>query len=302
MIQRRFIPAAVVAAALATAPGASAATTYDDVAPIFAQRCIMCHSGDGAPLGLRLDTREGVVKGSQKGPVVKAGDRASELLRRVRGESEPRMPLVGDPLGQEEIARLEAWVAGGLAPGQSPDKPAAPAALARPAAGQPVTWAHVAPVFLQRCAKCHSNNGIMGAPPEGYRLSSYETAISPADRVRIVPRNPGASEVVRRIRGLSQPRMPFDGPPWLPEEDIRLIEEWIRQGAASASGAPAPIPVGARVRFEGTLTGQWAVDGAPVAVDGGTRIDKGPRIGDRVEVRGSVGQDGRIRVERLRRR
>jgi len=298
---RPFAITALLAAASLTAPGASGAT-YDDVAPIFAQRCVMCHSGDGAPLGLRLDTLEGVLKGSQKGPVVKPGDAASELLRRVRGESQPRMPLVGDPLGRDEIARLEAWVKGGLAPGKAPAGAAATAPPPRPGPGEPVTWIHVAPLFLQRCAKCHSENGVMGPPPEGYRLSSYEAAISPADRVRIVPGNPGASEVVRRVRGLSQPRMPFDGPPWLAEDDIRLLEEWIRQGAASASGAPAPIPVGARVRFEGTLTGQWAVDGTPVTVDGGTRIDKGPRIGDRVEVRGSVGPDGRIRVERLRRR
>ena len=293
---------ALLAAGCGLPLAALAATSYDDVAPIFAQRCVMCHSGDGAPLGLRLDTREGVMKGSQKGPVVKPGDPNSELLRRVRGESQPRMPLVGDPLGKDEISRLEAWVADGLAPGKSPDKPAARAAPARPGPGQPVTWIHVGPLFLQRCAKCHSDNGIMGAPPEGYRLSSYEAALSAGDRVRIVPGNPGASEVVRRIRGLSRPRMPFDGPPWLPEEDILLIEEWIRQGAASATGARAPIPVGARVRFEGTLTGQWAVDGTPVTVDGGTRIDKGPRIGDRVEVRGSVTSDGRVRVERLRRR
>ncbi|HEX9179259.1 MAG TPA: c-type cytochrome domain-containing protein, partial [Burkholderiales bacterium] len=198
------------------------------------------------------------------------------------------------------IARIERWIADGAAPGKK-EAPAAAAAPARPKPGEPVTWAHAGPILLQRCAKCHSDNGIMGAPPEGYRLSSYENALSPADRVRIVPGNPGASEVVRRIRGQSQPRMPFDGPPWLGEEDIRLIEAWIRQGARGADGRPAPIPVGARVRFEGTLTGPGEVDGTPVDTRG-ARIDKSPRIGDRVEVRGEVRPDGSIGVTRLRRR
>ncbi|HET9701786.1 MAG TPA: c-type cytochrome domain-containing protein, partial [Burkholderiales bacterium] len=245
------IPALAAIALLAPALGL-AASTFDDVAPIFAARCVMCHAGDGAPLGLRLDSHAGVLKGSQKGPVVKAGaPAASELLRRVRGQSQPRMPLVGDPLGADDIARIERWIADGAAPGK---KEAAAAAPARPKPGEPVTWAHAGPILLQRCAKCHADNGIMGAPPEGYRLSSYENALAASDRVRIVPGNPGASEVVRRIRGQSQPRMPFDGPPWLNDDDVRLIEEWIRQGARGSDGRPAPVPAGARVRFEGTLT------------------------------------------------
>ena len=292
----------LLALSAALAAGPAVAAGYDEVAPIFVARCVVCHSGEAAPLALRLDTLQGVLKGSQKGPVVKAGDtRGSELLRRVRGESQPRMPLVGGPLSNDEIAKLERWVSDGLAPGTG-DAKAAPPPVQRPKPGEPVTWTHVAPILLQRCAKCHSDNGIRGAPPEGYRLQSYEFALSASDRVRIVPGNPGASEVVRRIRGMSRPRMPFDGPPYLSEDDTRLIEEWIRQGARSAEGRPAPIPAGARVRFEGTLTGQWSVDGTPIAVDGGTRIDKRPRVGDQVEVRGTLGADGSVRAARLRRR
>jgi len=290
---------AVLAALLAPA-AALAASTFDDVAPIFAARCVLCHAGDGAPLGLRLDSHAAVLKGSQKGPVVKPGDAAgSEMVRRVRGQSQPRMPLVGDPLSADEIARIERWIADGAAPGKAEAKIAAPAP--RPKAGEPVTWAHVAPVLLQRCAKCHSDNGIMGAPPEGYRLSSYENAIAESDRVRIVPGNSGASELARRIRGQSQPRMPFDGPPWLSEEDMRLIEEWIRQGARGADGRAAPVPTGAAVRFEGILTARWAVDGTPISVEG-ARIDKSPRVGDRVEIRGVVQPDGSVRATRIRRR
>lgn len=297
-MRKRLVLASVATLILPAAAGA--ATSFDNVAPIFAARCVMCHSGDGAPLGLRLDSHAGAMKGSQKGPVVKPGaPAASELVKRVRGQSQPRMPLVGDPLSAEEIARIERWVADGATPGQK-DAPAA-AAPARPKPGEAVTWSHVGPILLQRCAKCHSDNGIMGAPPEGYRLSSYANAISPADRVRIVPGNPGGSELLRKIRGQSRPRMPFDGPPWLSEEDTRLIEEWIRQGARGADGRPAPIPAGARVRFEGTLSGPGEVDGTPVNLLR-ARVDKSPGIGDRVEVRGVVQPDGGIGVTRLRRR
>jgi len=66
-------------------------STYADIAPILAQRCVMCHSGAAASLGLRLDSFDGVVKGSERGPVVKAGDPSgSELIRRLKGVSRCR--------------------------------------------------------------------------------------------------------------------------------------------------------------------------------------------------------------------
>ena len=67
--------------------------------------------------------------------------------------------------------------------------------------------------------------------------------------------------------------MPFDGPPYLRDDEIRLIEQWIAQGARDAEGRSAPIPTGARVRFRGTE-----------------------------EVRGVVQPDGSITVTRARSR
>ena len=61
-----------------------------ELAPILAQRCVMCHAGEAAPNGLRLDSYESLVKGSAKGAVAKAGDAAgSELIRRLKGQSQP---------------------------------------------------------------------------------------------------------------------------------------------------------------------------------------------------------------------
>ena len=37
----------------------------------------------------------------------------------------------------------------------------------------------------------------------------------------MVPGKPEASELVRRIRGQAHPRMPFDGPPYLSDDEIR---------------------------------------------------------------------------------
>ena len=40
------------------------------------------------------------------------------------------------------------------------------------------------------------------------------------------------SELVKRLKGISKPRMPKNGPPFLPDADIALVEKWIAGGAS----------------------------------------------------------------------
>ncbi len=296
---------ALLLPALLPSAGAQTTPDYADVAPLLQQKCVMCHSGANPAAGLRLDSLQALLAGGTRGKIVIAGDpRASELLRRIRGESQPRMPMTGPPfLSDSEIDLIERWIAGGLTAGEDGASEAAAAVPPpRPAAGEKVTYLHVAPIFATRCAKCHSENGLMGPPPEGYRLDSYQATLASGDRVRVVPGNPAASELLRRIRGQSRRRMPLDGPPWLDADETRLIEDWIAQGAANAEGTAAPLPVGARVRLHGRLSAPGRLDDLELVIGAGTRIDKQPRPGNFVEVRGRIGADGRVLVERLRRR
>ena len=106
----------------------------------------------------------------------------------------------------------------------------------------------------------------------------------------------------RRVAGFGRPRMPFDGPPWLADDDIDLIRRWIEGGALDDSGAPAPVPAGARIRLRGILTAADAIDGARFVIGSGTRIDKSPRVGAQAELRAVVASDGRVMAERLRAR
>ena len=281
-----------------------AAVSYADIAPILAERCTLCHAGDAAPLGLRLDSLDGLLSGSRNGPVVEPGDPgASELVRRLTGDSQPRMPMTGPPfLSADQVAMFVDWIAGGLQPGDAAAAVAPPAAPSRPNPGEPVTWIHVAPIFATRCAKCHAQQGLMGPAPEGYRLDSYDAVLAAFDRLRVVPGLPNASELLRRIRGQALPRMPFDGPPYLSSDEIGLVADWIRDGARDAEGRPAAYPTGAKLRLHGRLESRWRLDGLPLAVGAATRIDKAPEPGDYVEVRGRLGAENAVVVERIRRR
>ncbi|MEY8876204.1 MAG: c-type cytochrome domain-containing protein [Leptothrix sp. (in: b-proteobacteria)] len=355
--------ARVAAFILLAATGAAHAVTHAELQPILQSRCVICHNGPSAPLGLQLDSLAGLLKGSSRGPVVKAGDPAgSELMRRIRGQSQPRMPMTGPPwLTDAEVALFERWIAEGV-PAEAVKKPAGkvpvaaakpkpasaasavavvaassavpqtvsaqPAADAavipapdrfanRPVAGQAPTWAHVAPIFATRCAKCHSAQGLMGPAPEGVLLNSYDGALAAGDRARIVPGNPAASELLRRIQGTARPRMPFDGPPWLADDEIALIRDWIAAGAPDSSGVAAPVPAGARVRLRGVLSGDGTLDGLvlPGAFGGGNeggggggggrrggRRDRKPQAGDGIELRATVQPDGSLVADRIRSR
>ncbi|WP_298188116.1 c-type cytochrome domain-containing protein [uncultured Pseudomonas sp.] len=273
--------------------------TYGDLAPILHSRCVLCHAGPQPPLDLALDSLEHLLSGSRRGPIVKPGDaEGSELIQRLKGSSLPRMPMTGPPyLGDEQIELFERWINDGLQPGPTISPATTPA---RPAAGEPVNYSHVEPLFTLRCAKCHSASGLLGSAPEGYILASYAEVIRSDERARVVPGAPEASELVRRIRGQARPRMPHDGPPFFDDEDIALIVAWVQQGARDAQGIPAVLPAGSKVRLHGTLEPNWTLDGLPLQLSPATRIDNAPQPGDYVQVRGRTQRDGTLSVERIR--
>lgn len=112
-------------------PGAASvfATT---IQPIFASRCVNCHSETKRKGGLALHTAEALFEGGETGPAVVAGDApGSELVYRLRLplDHDDHMPPEGKPqLTEEAIAVIEAWIAAG-----APFTPGEPAASVPPA-------------------------------------------------------------------------------------------------------------------------------------------------------------------------
>ncbi|MCE2799875.1 MAG: DUF1549 domain-containing protein, partial [Planctomycetaceae bacterium] len=100
------------------------------VRPILVQRCYECHSGQESNGGLRLDYREGLLKGGDSGPALQADEpQGSLLLCAIRYQNaDLQMPPSGK-LDASEIEVLETWVAQGAVdpradlPSGSSDKP-----------------------------------------------------------------------------------------------------------------------------------------------------------------------------------
>ena len=85
-----------------------------NVRPVLVRQCLACHSSPTSPMGgLRLDTRESMIKGGTRAPAIVPGKPADSLiLRAVRQPETLRMPPAGK-LKDAEIAALAEWIAMG---------------------------------------------------------------------------------------------------------------------------------------------------------------------------------------------
>jgi mono/diheme cytochrome c family protein len=138
----------IAAEARQTAASAQSAGTPEyfeaSVRPVLAANCYDCHT-DEKMGGLRLDSREGLLKGGRTGPAIVAGDPDKSLLiQAVRQTRETLKMPKGGRLKPAEIDALAEWVKAGapwpaVAPtstAASPDKPA-------PATATPATPGYV---------------------------------------------------------------------------------------------------------------------------------------------------------------
>jgi mono/diheme cytochrome c family protein len=92
-------------------------------------------------------------------------------------------------------------------------------------------YTEIAKIFDQRCVSCHSG----ARPPEGLRLDNYKNVMSGGkDGPVIVPGKPAESKLLKSVRGELKLRMPKNGPPWLTDSQMILIEQWISAGSPDA--------------------------------------------------------------------
>jgi mono/diheme cytochrome c family protein len=127
------------AAAVAQAPVPTSPEFFEArVRPILAANCYDCHAED-AKGGLRVDSRDALIKGGDSGPAIVAGKPDESLLikavKRVPGE--PQMPMGRPKLKDDDIGVLVEWIRAG-----APWPASAAAPTPAPPAGMTITPEH----------------------------------------------------------------------------------------------------------------------------------------------------------------
>jgi hypothetical protein len=105
-------------------PAASSATTEkptsqaleffeSKIRPVLAERCFRCHGPEKQKGGLRLDSREGMLKGSTSGPVIVPGQPEKSLvIEAIQQKGDVKMPP-DEKLPAEAVANLGEWIKAG---------------------------------------------------------------------------------------------------------------------------------------------------------------------------------------------
>jgi cytochrome c553 len=113
---RYLAPWIAILSLAAAAPAAVDDAFFEkNVRPVLAGVCVRCHGPQKASGGLRLDSRQALIKGGDSGPVVMPGRPEQSLLldavRRKKGVHP--MPPGKEPLPAAAVADLQRWIAGG---------------------------------------------------------------------------------------------------------------------------------------------------------------------------------------------
>ena len=188
------------------------------IRPVLSTNCYTCHASLRSG-GLRLDSRQNILKGGNDGPVVVPGHPEQSLLIRAISHTHERfkMPL-GDPkLDDEVIKNFTQWIQNGLAWPESPEE---------------FFSTHVRPVLSKSCLPCHS------ASPQGnLQLDTREHLLKGGDSgPALVPGDSARSLLIQSMEHKNDKlKMPPSKP--LSDEEQADLVAWVKQGAPWAGGA-----------------------------------------------------------------
>jgi WD40 repeat protein len=87
---------------------------FRDVRPILQRQCQGCHQPAVKSSGLDLTTFDGLAKGGKRGAAYQSGAPTDSLIiKYIKGQQQPAMPLGAPPLTAEQIASISSWIAAG---------------------------------------------------------------------------------------------------------------------------------------------------------------------------------------------
>jgi hypothetical protein len=97
-------------------PATTEADTFFElkIRPVLVEACFKCHGGAKTSHGLRVDSRDAILKGGTGGPAIVPGEPdRSLLIRAIRHASDDLQMPPGKRLPEEVVADFTTWIAGG---------------------------------------------------------------------------------------------------------------------------------------------------------------------------------------------
>ncbi len=203
----------VLAACLSAGPLAAGAGNdwfETQVRPILAKQCYACHTQTEMG-GLRVDSRERLLKGGKTGPAIQPGNAAASLLIQAVDHSHPRLKMPPQrKIKPEEAAILRDWVGRG-----------APWPNVEPGAGNASLWS------LQPIRKV--------ATPQPSNLAWARTAIDRFILARLESEGMKPSPLVDRRTWIRRVAFDLTGLPPTPEE----VRAFLADSSPNAYGKAA---------------------------------------------------------------
>jgi hypothetical protein len=238
------LPAALLASAEPSPPipGSGAAsykgnaprpdeTFRAEVLPILERSCFECH-GPAAPKakgGLRMASRESLLRGGLSGPALVPGDPDESLLIQAVRYDDLLIAMPPDTrLPPADVATLERWVENGAHwPATAPEPALDPEAVR-------FFEERIRPVLVENCFECHGPE--LAGVQSGLRMSGRAALLTGGVRgPEIVPGSPDESRLIQAVRYDQRLKMPPRGK--LPDDVVRDLERWVELGAPWPGGA-----------------------------------------------------------------
>lgn len=132
-----FIAGSLVASLASAADPSEGVTLFEQhIRPVLIEHCYSCHSAEAKKLkgDLRLDTKQGLLRGGTGGSILVAGDPdQSRLIQSLRWSHDDLQMPPKKQLSPQQIQRFEAWVKLGAPDPRDADDGSKPAGTAKPA-------------------------------------------------------------------------------------------------------------------------------------------------------------------------
>lgn len=195
-------------------PATSAPFYETSVKAIIEAKCVRCHNSKTKKAGLNLSTPEGILKGSESGRILQAGDPDESLLFQMIDAGE-MPPDEKDQLSQLQLAEIKKWISGGSKFRE--------AVQSEPA----VTQHDIIPLLHLRCVACHGGR----RKEAGLDLRTKESILKGGKSgAAVIPGKPEESLLIQRIHsGEMPPRRKLVSVSVKPMEanERELVAKWI---------------------------------------------------------------------------